>query len=165
VLETVAFASAAPSPVLKFSTMYLAVEQMITRIPMSNEATLAIDGLIDTLQCAALPDTEKERLLSAVGNLRGYHPFSTAFRTFATQNPSFPCVRGMPLQKLAADSIRLRNDIAHQVEAEVGRAEELASCLREFALLLVWSRNELPSITLDRPADSIVMTKFETRFI
>jgi hypothetical protein len=165
VLETVSFASSAPSPVLKFLTMYLAIEQLLKRIPMSEEAKQAIDGLIETLHKTTLIGTEKEGLLSALGNLKRHQPFSTAFRKFAELNPSLPQIQGVPLQSLVSDSIRLRNDIAHRIQTEPGRAEELARGLRELALLLIWSRNKLPTVTFDRPADTIAIEKFEVRLI
>jgi hypothetical protein len=80
-------------------------------------------------------------------------------------NPSLPQIQGVPLQSLVSDSIRLRNDIAHRIQTEPGRAEELARGLRELALLLIWSRNKLPTVTFDRPADTIAIEKFEVRLI
>ncbi|MDF3067105.1 MAG: hypothetical protein K0R38_2706 [Polyangiaceae bacterium] len=164
-LETVSFASSAASPLLKFLTMYMAVEQLLNRVPTSEPALAPIDELIETLRKTALPETEKAGLISALGNLKGFQPFSATFRKFAELNPEFPKLRGLPLSKLASDSIKLRNNIAHRVQADPRNAEELAGGLRELALALVWSRNQLPTVTLERPADRVAMTKLEFRLL
>jgi hypothetical protein len=113
----------------------------------------------------SLPEAERAGLISALGNLKGYQPFSATFRKFAELNPEIREFCGMPLRKLAADSIKLRNDVAHRVQTAPERAYELAAGLREFALFLVWSRNRLPAVSLSRPADNVAMTKLEVRLV
>lgn len=165
VLETVSFATSASSSVLKFLTMYMSIEQLLNRVPTDPAAFAPIDILIETLGKTPLPDTQRAGLISALGNLKGFQPFSATFRAFAALNPMLPEFQGLPLATLAATSIKLRNDIAHRIQTDPRQAEKLAAGLRELALLLVWSRNKLPSLTLNRPADKIALTKFEIRLI
>lgn len=165
VLELLAIGAAHVSDVIKFLTTYLAVELLIPRRQRSPEAIALLNEFSVRVAQSDLQATERDGLVSALGHLRA-EPFSVAFRSFMATIDSPKEFGGVLVKDLAGDSIRLRNAIAHQASPQdLAKAGSLANALRQFALSNVWTRHQIPPITLNRPADSIAITKFQVRIL
>jgi len=63
---------------------------------------------------------------------------------------------GAPIPKFLSACTDARNKIAHHAESETAiPLKELSKALREFVLMLVWTRNKLPNFTLNTPPTAV----------
>lgn len=151
------------SPKVRFLTTYLAMEQIIKRKMRSQNACELIDGFISMTEKSGLTDIEKKSLSGSLGYLKE-QSFSSAFSAFSRQVISPETISGMSVKKFVSACISLRNKIAHNAAIEsTVNIDEYTNHLRQMAMSVLWKENDLPNISVYRPADQITMEKMEIR--
>tara|TARA_B110000879_G_scaffold118709_1_gene157721 strand:- start:769 stop:1776 length:1008 start_codon:yes stop_codon:yes gene_type:complete len=164
VLEILHAAGREKSSKAKFLTTYLGLELLIERSPRSDNAKKAIDELLKKLLEFKLTESELTSIKSSISNVRKYESFGTAFRNLVSriENPSD--FAGMPISDFVSKCISTRNAIAHKATLDPKiNLDQLTKGMREFSMQMIWTKNGFPGVSLEIPASSIQMEKFETR--
>ena len=82
--------------------------------------------------------------------------FSSALSRLGKQITKPEKICGLPVPKFLSACINARNKIAHHAEPETPvPLSELTKSLREFVLMLVWTRNKLPDLNLNTPPSAV----------
>lgn len=144
-----------------FLTSYLAIEELVERRPRSDAARKVLQQFRDRLNEIGtdsahplLPD-EANSLIGVLGSLND-ESFSSALGRLGKliTEPTEICSVSIP--KFLSACIDARNKIAHHAEPETTiPLRDLSKSLREFVLMLVWSRNGLPNFTLNTPPSAM----------
>ena len=72
----------------------------------------------------------------------------------------------MPIQRFVSECISARNKIAHNAtEDETLDFNFLTKGLREMVLGIIWTRNKIPSISIQVPADKVDLEKFDIKLM
>jgi hypothetical protein len=146
-------------------TPYLALEQLLTIKERSEDAQSLITSFIKETQESGISDKEKVSLVGSLSNLK-YGSFSGALKTFSKSISNPKDIQGFSPEQLASKAIALRNKIAHKLEiTKDTHINAITKGIREMTLGLLWSEYRLPELSLYRPADSIVLEKFEIRIL
>ena len=143
-----------------FLTSYLALEQLIQRKARSASAAELIVRFQKhvekacTRKRAPLTKSEATSLCGALGRLRE-ESFKSALIRFATRVSEPKELKGRPLRKFLSACVD-RDRIAHtgSVEMPIPLAD-LATGLREFVLGLIWTRNQLPALSIAIPPSAV----------
>jgi hypothetical protein len=144
-----------------FLTSYLALEELIEPRPRSDAARAVLQHFIKELNELAadrahplLPE-EASSLAGVLGALSN-ESFSSALVRLGKQITQPAEICGVPVPKFLSACIDARNKIAHHVGPEIKiPLGELSKSLREFVLMLVWTRNKLPNFTLNTPPSAV----------
>jgi hypothetical protein len=144
-----------------FLTNYLALEQLIDRKPRSDAAKALIETFKEQIlkaqaqEVKPMTDDEAKSLSGAIAALTE-ESFRSALLRFAAKLKNVDDIHGMTPQRFFSTCISARNKIAHNAEpsTEVPLGE-LAAGLRQVVLSLIWTRNELPSLTINTPASKV----------
>jgi len=164
-LEILSLASREISPKTKFLTTYLAMERLIETKPRTDSAQLLIDNFIEQVKKSLLKKEEIDSLVGSLGHLKE-QSFSSAFSGFAKRISNPKEINGMPIQKFVSACISARNRIAHNTtEVETLDFNNLTKGLREMVLGIIWTRNKIPSISIQVPADKVDLEKFEIKLM
>jgi len=165
-LEILHVAGKERSEKTKFLTTYLALEMLIERKPRSDNAKTVIDCFLGQLSASGLTSGELTSLSSSISNLRKYESFGSAFRDLVKRIENMESIAAMPKLKFVSKCIDARNSIAHKVNLDSNiNLAELTKGMRELAMALIWTRNQFPDVSLEIPASSINMEKFESRVL
>ena len=144
-----------------FLTNYLALEQLIERRPRSNAAKVLIETFKERIlkaqaqEVKPMTDDEAKSLSGAIAALTE-ESFSSALSRFAAKLKNVDDIHGMTPRRFFSACVSARNKIAHNAEpsTEVPLGE-LAAGLRQVVLNLIWTRNELPTLTINTPASKV----------
>jgi hypothetical protein len=162
-LEILSLATTSASPATRFLTTYLAVEQLVPTAAKSPRVFEVIDRLKDHVRVADLSDLERSRLIGSLGSLQA-GSFTAALRAYGECITAPHEIDGLAILDLISACITLRHEIAHNIaRADDVRIERLSKALRQFALQIVWTRNGLPPLSIERPADSVRLNKMQIR--
>ncbi len=144
-----------------FLTSYLALEQLIQREARSASATALIAKFQRQVQKASerkrapLTTGEARSLSGALSALRE-ESFSSALVRFAARLSTPKELKGRPLRKFLSTCIDARNRIAHNGSMKMPiPLADLTAGLREFVLGLIWSRNQLPPLSIVVPPSTV----------
>lgn len=160
-LQILCLATQEASDKTAFLTSYLALEELIERRPRSDTAREVLRHFVKELNEFAANNShplQSEEADSLVGTLRSLNEesFSSALIRLGKQITQPAEICGMPVPKFLSACIDARNKIAHHAEPETKvPLEYLSKSLREFVLMLIWTRNKLPDFTLNTPASAI----------
>jgi hypothetical protein len=160
-LQILGLANLETSEKAAFLTSYLALEQLIERRIRSRVSKKLIEQFTAQLQKAGkrkrspIPPTEVQSLRGALSALQE-ESFSSALARFgrSIENPTH--IQGIPVQRFISACTDARNKIAHHAEPRTRYPlVQLTDGLRELAIGLIWTRNQLPPLTFNTPASSI----------
>ena len=160
-LQILCLATQETSDKAAFLTSYLALEELVERQPRSHAAQGVLQGFKETLKELAadtahpLQMDEANSLSGVLGSLNE-ESFASALSRLGRQITEPKEICGVSVPKFLSACIEARNKIAHHAEPEtVIPLGELAKALRNFVLTLVWTRNQLPSFTLNTPPSAL----------
>jgi hypothetical protein len=160
-LQILCLATQETSDKAAFLTNYLALEQLIERRPRSDAAREVLQRFqkdlneLCTDRSHPLTPEEASSLIGVLGALNE-ESFSSALSRLGRQITKPAEICGLPVPKFLSACIQARNKIAHHAEPEMSiPLGELSKALREFVLMLVWTRNNLPDFTLNTPPSAV----------
>ena len=160
-LQILCLATQETSDKAAFLTSYLALEELVERSPRSDAAKEVLQQFKKQLSELAadsshpLQPEEANALTGVLGSLNE-ESFSSALSRLGKRitQPTEFC--GEPVPKFLSACIDARNKIAHHAEPETAiPLGELSKALRNFVLMLVWTRNKLPNFTLNTPPSAV----------
>lgn len=160
-LQILCLATQETSDKAAFLTSYLALEELVDRRPRSEAAKEVLQTFqkkLSELGADSAHPLRPEEASSLVGVLASLNEesFSSALRRLGRQiaRPAEMC--GFAIPEFLSACIDARNNIAHHAEPETAiPLGDLSKALREFVLMLVWTRNKLPSFTLNTPPSAV----------
>lgn len=160
-LQILCLATQETSDKAAFLTSYLALEELVERNPRSVAAKDVLQQFQKQLNEFAadgahpLQPEEANSLSGVLGSL-SEESFSSALGRLGKQITQPTEICGVSVPKFLSACIDARNKIAHHAEPETAiPLEKLSKSLREFVLMLVWTRNKLPNFTLDTPPSAV----------
>lgn len=160
-LQILGLANLETSDKAAFLTTYLALEQLVERRPRSKAAKQLVTRFTKQLQSAAsrkkapIPSLEAQSLRGALSALQE-ESFSSAFARLGRSLTNPTQIQGVPVRRFFSACIDARNKIAHHAEPKpTYHLTELTTGLRQVAIGLIWTRNQLPPLTLNTPASSV----------
>lgn len=156
-LQILCLATQETSDKAAFLTCYLALEELVDRCPRSDAAQKILQQFQKELsdfggdRAHPLRPEEANSLIGVLGSL-GEESFSSALSRLGRQIAQPAEICGLAVPKFLSACIDARNKIAHHAEPETTiPLAALSRALREFVIMLVWSRNKLPNFTLNTP--------------
>ena len=140
-----------------FLITYLALESLVSRRSRSQEAQDLIDVFVKSIQKSTLRDGEATSLISGIGGLK-VESFRSALMRIADHNDENITIEGLSLRDFFNECVNVRNDVAHrtQVKSDLSLGK-LTRGLRRVVLMLIWSRNHIPSLSIDVPASQVTI--------
>jgi hypothetical protein len=160
-LQILGIANLEMSEKAAFLTSYLALEQLVKSQPRSRALKQLVDRFLTQLtkatkrKRAPIPDNEARSLRSAVANLKN-ESFSIAFARFGRSLKQPTHIQGIPVREFVSACIGARNQIAHDAEPKPKHPLPiLTKGVREIAMGLIWTRNNLPPLTFSTPATAV----------
>lgn len=160
-LQILGLANLETSDKAAFLTSYLALEQLVERRPRSRVAKKLIERFTAQLKQASkrkrspIPPAEVQSLSGSLSALRK-ESFSSALARLGRSLTNPTHIQGIPVQRFLSACIDARNKIAHHAEPRTPYSLiQLTNGLREVAIGLIWTRNQLPPLTFNTPASSI----------
>jgi hypothetical protein len=160
-LQILGLATLETSDKAAFLTSYLALEQLIERKPR-NAASQALihqfQAQVDkaaTRKHSPLTEAEAKSLNGALAALKE-ESFSSALTRFVRSITAPTHIKGVPLRRFVSNCISARNRIAHNAEPDTKlQLPDLTAGLREFVLTLIWTRNNLPPLSISIPPSAV----------
>ncbi|MDP3512862.1 MAG: hypothetical protein Q8S20_08945 [Sulfuritalea sp.] len=160
-LQILCLATQETSDKAAFLTSYLALEELVERRPRSDAAKEVLQQIKKELSELAadsahplLPE-DASSLAGVLGSLNE-ESFSSALSRLGKLIAQPAEICGVPIPKFLSACIDARNKIAHHAEPETAiPLGELSKALREFVLMLVWTRNKLPDFRLNTPPSAV----------
>jgi len=145
------------SPRAKFLITYLALETLIQKESRSEMAINLLENFQQQVCQSNLDKRESDSLVGALANLRE-RSFSSALTEFLNRIETFKELKGRPIRKFFSECISTRNSIAHNavIDPKIN-LDDLSGGIKEFMLCLIWTFNQIPSVTFDVPASSILI--------
>lgn len=144
-----------------FLTSYLALEQLVDRETRSVAAQEVLRRFQSELVELAsdkthpLTDIEAQSINGLLGSLTE-ESFPSALARLGKQIATPAIICGMTPAKFLSACVSARNKIAHNAEPETTiPLADLAKSLREFVISMIWTRNNLPTFTLNTPASAV----------
>lgn len=160
-LQLLSLATQENSERASFLTSYLALEELVERRPRSDAAKEVIKHFKKQLRELAadgahpLQLAEAASLSGVLGSLNE-ESFSSALSRLGKQITEPKDICGMSIPNFLSLCIDTRNKIAHHAEPETPiPLSELSNGLRNFVLMLVWTRNKLPNFRLNTPPSAV----------
>jgi hypothetical protein len=160
-LQILCLATQETSDKAAFLTSYLALEELVDRRPRSDAAKEVLQRFQKELSELGadsehpLPQEEANSLVGVLGSL-SEESFSSALSRLGRQITQPTEICGLSVPKFLSACIDARNKIAHHAEPETTvPLTDLSKSLREFVLMLVWTRNKLPNFTLNTPPSAV----------
>jgi hypothetical protein len=160
-LQILCLATQETSDKAAFLTNYLALEQLVDRQPRSEAAQEVLRkfqadlSMLATDDAHPLTDVEAKSLSSVLASL-WEESFPSALARLGKRITAPAEICGMTPSKFFSACVAARNKIAHNAEPETPvPLVELAKCLRETVLALIWTRNKLPNFSLKTPPSSV----------
>jgi hypothetical protein len=154
-LAILGVATREPSDRARFLTTYLAMETVIHRSERSDAAKQLLSTMADMVKETCLEEHECRSLTGSLSALR-IESFSSALIRFADKIESPPEMKGRPLRQFLSECIAARNAIAHRLPGDSELPlKDLTQGLREFALMIIWTQNKIPSLRIDVPGDQV----------
>lgn len=160
-LQILCLATQETSDKAAFLTSYLALEQLIDRQSRSEAARKVLRRFQDELNAlgadnaSPLESDEATSLAGVLGSL-SKESFSSALKRFEKKIVQPPEFCGLSISKFLSACIEARNKIAHHAEPDTRiPLADLSKSLREFVLALVWTRNNLPTFTMQTPPSAV----------
>ena len=147
------------SPRAKFLTTYLALETLIQpeqrgepAIALLEEFTVLIDK---AKQDKRLNGRDADSLKGSLARLHE-RSFPSALMEFLGGVQSPTEIKGQPIRKFFSKCIDIRNSIAHNASVDPNlNLDEFSRGIREFALGIIWTFHQIPSILIDVPASTV----------
>jgi hypothetical protein len=160
-LQILGLANLETSDKAAFLTSYLALEQLVERRPRSPVAKKLIERFTAQLMKASkrkrspIPPAEVQSLSGALSALQE-ESFSSALARLGRSFTNPTHIQGIPVRRFLSACTDARNRIAHHAEPMTPYPLiQLTNGLREVAIGLIWTRNQLPPLTFNTPASSI----------
>jgi len=160
-LQILGLANLETSDKASFLTTYLALEQLVDRRARSKAAKQLVARFGKQLLSAAsrkkspIPSAEAQSLRGALSSLYE-ESLSSALARLGRSLTNPTHIQGVPVRRFFSACVDARNKIAHHAEPRPRYPlTQLTNGLREVALALIWTRNQLPSVTLNTPASSV----------
>ncbi len=154
-LEILGRATTETSLRAKFLLTYLAAERMVDRSARSDAAKALIREFQDRVRCAGLEIKEADSLNGSLGHLNE-QSFGSALFALVDRIAEPKEIRGKPLRDLLSECVKVRNMIAHNsVVGPETNLQELSDGLRQFIMMLIWTTNRIPSVSIDVPASAV----------
>ena len=144
-----------------FLASSLALEQLVERRPRSEAARKILERFRQELATLGADDShalsadEAGSLAGVLGSLRE-ESFPAALSRLGKRIDQPTEICGVPVPKFLSACIAARNKIAHHAEPDTTiPLADLAKALREFVLMLIWTRNKLPNFSLQTPPSAV----------
>lgn len=160
-LHVLGLATLESSEKAAFLTSYLALEHLIVQAPRSKAAKALIARFQTQVERATrrtrspLPDTEARSLIGALAALNE-ESFSSALMRFARRVKTPTAIKNIPVKRFFSACIKARNRIAHHAEPSTkDPLPDLTAGLREVIVGLIWSRNNLPPLSITTPPSAV----------
>lgn len=160
-LQILGLANLENSDKAAFLASYLALEQLVERRPRSQVAKKLIERFTAQLRKASkrkrspIPSAEVNSLRGALFALQE-ESFSNALARLGRSLTNPTHIQDIPVRQFLSACIDARNKIAHHAEPTTPYPLiQLTNGLREVAIGLIWTRNQLPPLTFNKPASSI----------
>ena len=164
-LEILSLSAAETSIATKFLLTYLVIEHLIPVEPRTQEAKKVLGNLKDLVQASSVEDSEKRAMLGFIAGMEK-ESFRAAWKRYISRIEKPADVEGIPLDDLVSRAVALRNQVAHKViAADSTELQTVTRALRRFALSVIWTANQLPAMTIDRPADTVTINQMEVRIL
>jgi len=163
--------SAARDPSLKssFLIVFLAFDLLMARRKRPEAAQDVLAALRQVVDDSELQEQEKARLRSYLGAWTKTSLGAEIEEFVAAGSNRDIEVRGKPLAEFLRDCVKMRGKIAHPIHSEGSCSEEvLRNCregLRQVVLGIVWARNRLPPIEIERPGDLVQIDGMTVTFL
>lgn len=154
-LEILGRATTETSPRTRFLLTYLAAERMVDRPSRSDQAKELIKDFQEQVRCAGLTPKEADSLCGALAYLNEQSFPSALFNLVGLINNP-PELKGRRMRDFLSECVSARNKIAHNaLHSPDINILELADGLRQFVMILIWTENHIPSISIDVPASAV----------
>ncbi|MET0026449.1 MAG: hypothetical protein ABW101_02330 [Candidatus Thiodiazotropha sp.] len=160
-LQILCLATQEASDKASFLASYLALEELIERHHRSDAAKEALQHFIGELGEYAADNTnpllpeEADSLKGVLGSL-SEESFRAALTRLGRQIEKPTEICGLTVPKFLSTCVAVRNRIAHHADPETKiPLRDLTKSLREFVLMLIWTRNKLPNISLNTPSSTV----------
>ena len=164
-LQILNMATAERSPRAKFLITYLALEQMIDRLPRSEAAQKLIEDCQKQVQNSSLDDRDKESLMSSLESLREQSP-RTALLNLVDRIKPPPMINGVQGRKFLSQCVNIRNSIAHNanIDPQIDLVDT-SKGLTHFVMSLIWMMNNVPDVTVHVPASTVQLDFLKIRLL
>jgi hypothetical protein len=158
-LEILGHAMTEASPRSKFLLTYLAVERMVERSMRSEAAIELIKQLQDQVRSAGLEAREAASLIGALAQLCE-RSFSSALIELGRRIKTDEKFCDKPLTKFLSHCVDVRNRIVHNatIPDDVD-LNKVSDGLRKFCMMLIWTYNQIPSVTVQVPGSVVSIPK------
>lgn len=153
-----------------FLTCYLALEQLIERLTRAGSSFELIQRFKKQVDRAAerkrnpISAAERASLRAALDNLKR-ESFKSALLRFAAGIEQPKAIRGVPLKKFLVKCVDTRNRIAHGGTVDGETLTSMVHHLRQIVLTMIWRRNRLPRLDVQRPTTIASMPRFSIRLL
>ena len=138
---------------------------MIDRPPRSEVAQNLIEELQNQVQKSSLNCGDKQSLVSSLGDLKQQSFITSLFALVDRINPP-PTICNMPARKFLSDCKTVRNSIAHNARLDDNvDLLKLSDGLRHFVMVLIWTMNHIPDVSVNVPASTLQPDSIEMRMI
>jgi TfoX/Sxy family transcriptional regulator of competence genes len=160
-LQILGLATLESSEKAAFLTSYLALEQLIQREARSAQSLELIARFQKHLKKASTRKRAplvKGDAVSLAGSLAALkeESFPSALMRFVGRLSEPKELKGHPLRTFLSACIDARNRIAHHASPDPAiPLNDLAAGLRQFVLGLVWTRNQLPTLSIAIPPSAV----------
>jgi hypothetical protein len=162
-LEVLSRASTETSDRAKFLLTYLAVERLVDRASRSAAAKALIKEFSDRTQSAGLDQKETDSLVGAIASLNEQSFPSALFALVERIANPIP-IQGMSLREFLSACVTARNRITHNAVLDPSTdLSKLATGLRQFAMMLIWTINRIPDLSVDVPASAVAVPSMHLR--
>lgn len=161
-----------PSARSAFLVSFLALDVLLERRQRPEETQQVLGALRKTIDDSHLPDSEKNRLRSRIGDLQHTSLTAEIDRFVAAGSNADMIVQGEPLATFLSACTDLRHRLAHPPKPGAGalpvseaELNKRRAGLREIVLNLVWARNGLPDVRIDYPGDVFHLSDMKFTFL
>lgn len=162
-------ASRDPSSKSAFLIAFLALDVLMVRRKRPNAAQTVLAALCQVVDDSHLDSQEKARLRSHLGNWT-WTSLGAEIDDFVSAGSNCNIeVRGKLLGDFLKECTRIRGKLAHPTHEDEDVSEELLNGyrngLREIVLAIIWARNKLPAIQIERPGDVARLDEMTVTFL
>lgn len=158
-LEILGHAITEASPRSKFLLTYLAVERMVERTKRSDAAIELIKQLQAEVRAAGLERREADSLVGALAQLHE-RSFSSALSDLGRRIETEESFYDRPPAEFLSLCIKVRNQIVHNAAIPDGiDLNKISDGLRKLCMMLIWTHNQLPTVSVHVPGSVVSIPK------
>lgn len=162
-LEILSRASSETSDRAKFLLTYLAVERIVERAGRGDAAKVLIKEFQDRARSAGLDQKEADSLAGALASLND-QSFPSALFALVERIANPKTIQDIPLREFLSACVTARNRITHNAALDPSAdLNKLATGLRQFAMMLIWTINRIPDLSIDVPASAVSVPSMQIR--